>query len=173
MGTYKVYFAQKHTTSDRLDAFCEMCVSFVSRSYRHVAVGDGEIVLNPVLRGNEFWADELWDYPGLAGWFEVPAKVPLSTFDMIGPRKRWHYFARYLTGWAARGPHTDCVTTACTAIGCPVLGTPDELWDYLRREGHDWHEMGRFRDRGVGTVCGSAEGEVPAAADQRPEPTGE
>ena len=138
----RVFFVTRNNSPSKRDRFYQWLVSLISPTFTHVAVGNQVVTLSPSMKGNQFWPthDFLAKYPGVAGWFEVPARAnQWGKYENIGPRGAWQYVGRL---FGRQNAHTDCVTTVCDVIGFPPTLTPDQLWDYLREQGYEWTSTG-------------------------------
>jgi len=131
------------------DGWIDLLLKAFSPSYGHVLVGDDDVTLNPLLRGNEFWPTAaITTYPDLAGAFVVPTLPPVwRIYEGVPRRSGWTY-ARRLCGLYDH--NADCVTTAAHVLGRGLDAiTPDELWKYLEGEGYEWQTVAELRDNYV------------------------
>ena len=149
------------------DTLYQWCVLRVSKDYVHVAIGNREVTLNPVMRGNEFWPTDVFidKYPGVAGYFEVPCRSNLTGFEGVKSRRWWHYFARLL---GKQHRDTDCITTVSAVLDFPPVLTPDQLWDYLRENGYEWIETSGHEARDAERDLPGPEKQVPRRVHHEP-----
>lgn len=133
----------------------------------HVLVGDSNVVLDPTFAGNRFhslWAF-LWSDRPILWCVEVPVTShPDWSRHESATRLKPPPTLPTILRWATRGlfPARNCVTEvverlrACGIAVPPRMVSPQQLYDWLRSEGHHIHDFARCtsqraHSRGVGT----------------------
>jgi hypothetical protein len=118
-----------------------MWVRLLTRSeLAHVAIGDGEVVLDPGIRGERAWSQIVFErfFPTLDSRISVPisGQFDLADYEMDPrPKPAWPSWRRWVT--RGRTPSRDCVAVVSDLLRQagidvpPRLTTPIELFLHL------------------------------------------
>jgi len=110
----------------------------------HVCIGDGEVVLDSLDRGDRFWPQTVFEAKYPIARIAVDIDVEFDPqLEAVGcrraPRNKWLRLLRWVT--FGMTPVDDCVSSVAKALrlaGVDVprrVTTPGEIWDLLRPYG--------------------------------------
>ena len=133
--------------------------------WAHVCIGDGEVVLDPGLRGNRFWSHYVFlaCYPTLIDGFVLPISndLDLDSCQAGGPKQilpTWKLYGRVaLRWWTCGWVQTEdcvCVCVKLLRVGgvriSPRIFSPRQLHTWLEDHGYQAIQLNSEHDKGSG-----------------------